>query len=127
MTFEAGTNTTGVDSAVNSFGTDGTQVGVTPSSGLNGTNTHSEASGIGSAEPLEQYIGTWTAGDSINAGSAGGAELDFIDAPAVIGIDNLDITVTANTSSPTPVPEPTAIALFGTLVVLLTRKLRKTS
>ncbi len=125
MTFEAGTNTTGVDSLVTSFGTDGTQTGVTPSTtGSDGSSVHSPNSGSHSDETSSQYIGTWTAGDSIDAGSAGVAELDFIDWPAAIGLDNLSVTVTTDAS---PVPEPAGIALFGTLVVLLTGKLRKTS
>jgi hypothetical protein len=123
MTFEAGTNTTGVDSKVTSFGTGGTQDGVAP--GAPGY-THSPNSGKTNTEASPQYLGTWTAGDSINAGSAGHVELDFIDWPAAIGVDNLDITITTTTTTTTtPVPEPAGIALFGTLVVLLTKKLRR--
>ena len=117
MTFEAGNNTNGVDAAVSSFGTGGTQTGVTPGSG-DGNETHSTLSGTGGTEASAQYIGTWapTAGITLT----GNSELDFIDWPATIGID--DLSITYNTSS---VPEPASIALLGTLVVLLTKKLRR--
>ncbi len=112
--FEAGTNSTGSDPAVNSFATNGTQYGVAPSAaGSDGISTK----GPNGTISAPQYIGTWT-GTLTNVN-----ELDFIDWPATIGIDNL--TVSYTTYPPTNVPEPASIALLGTLVVLLTKKLRR--
>jgi hypothetical protein len=116
FTFEAGASTNGVDTPVASFGTGGTQLGVTPSSsnaGGDGTSTKSSSG----TDTNQQYIGTWTAGIT----RTGNAELDFIDWPATIGIDNLNVSW----STSSPVPEPASIVLLGTLVVLLTKKLRK--
>jgi hypothetical protein len=110
LKFEAGTGTTGSDAVVSSFGTSGVQDGLTPSaSGSDGTST----TGPNGTITAPQYIGTWS------GSLTGDTELDFVDWPATIGIDNLNISYT------TPVPEPASIALFGTLVFLLTRKLRK--
>ena len=104
MIFEAGTGNNGVgDAAVSSFGTNGTQWGVTPSTtGSDGTST------IGPNGPIvaPQYIGTWS-------GSLSGVnELDFVDWPATIGVDNL--TISWNTTS--PVPETSSILLLGTIL-----------
>jgi hypothetical protein len=107
LAFEAGNNINGTDSVV------ATYYGVTPGT-TNGNATHSPNSGGSSTELAPQLIGTWT-------GSLSGvSELDFVDWPATIGIDNL------NVSFSTPVPEPASIVLLGTLVVLLTKKLRRT-
>jgi hypothetical protein len=108
LEFDAGTGTTGSDANV------ATYYGVTPGT-TNGNATHSPKSGSGSAELAPQLIGTWS------GALTGDTELDFVDWPATIGIDNLGISF----STTTPVPEPASIALFGTLVFLLTRKLRK--
>lgn len=105
LEFEAGNNTNGTDSVVNTF------YGVTPGAG--GSATHSPNSGSSHAELSPQLIGTWT------GPIAGVSELDFVDWPATIGIDNLTITFDA------PVPEPASIALLGTVAVLLWKKLRR--
>lgn len=119
LTFEAGTGTKGTDPLVTSFGTNGVRYGVTPGT-TNGTSTHSPNSGSKNAELAPQYIGTWS-GSLNNA-----TELDFIDWPATIGIDNL--TISWNT--PSPIPEPASVLLLGTvlaggLVLRLKRKARK--
>lgn len=114
--FEAGPNSNGVDPAVSSFGTGGTQLGVTPS--VAGTTyTHSPNSGAG-LETNAQLLGTWS-GSLTNA-----TELDFIDWPATIGMDNM--TLSWNTPPPS-VPEPVSIVLLGTVAagLLLKKKLRK--
>jgi len=113
LEFAAGSSTTGT------VGTGGdaiqqTYYGVTPGT-TNGTATHSPSSGNSSAELAPQLIGTWS------GALTGATELDFVDWPATIGIDNLSVSYTTTSS----VPEPAGIALFGTLVVLLTRKLRR--
>lgn len=113
LTFEAGNNNNGADAAVASFGTGGTQVGVIP--GTTDGNATMSPKGSVNSTAYDQYIGTWTAGIS------GVSELDFVDWPATIGIDNLNVSWT--TSS--PVPEPASIVLFGTLVVFLAKKLRR--
>jgi len=116
LTFEAGNNTNGTDATVVAL------TGVTPSAtGTDGSSTHSPLSGSGSVEASSQAIGTWS-------GSTGtDKEFDFVDWPATIGVDNLTVSsgtlVYTNTGS--PVPEPASIALLGTLVFLLTKKLRK--
>ena len=114
MQFEAGTNSNGSDPLVTSFGTNGTQTALTPgsSSPSDGSSTRSQND---ATETNAQYIGTWSG--SLSSDN----ELDFIDWPATIGVDNLSISYTPNS----PVPEPASIALFGTLVVLLAKKLRK--
>lgn len=99
---------------VTSFGTNGIQYGVTPSSsGSDGSSTK----GPNGTIVAPQYIGTWS-------GSLSGVnELDFIDWPATIGVDNL--TVSWNT----PVPDPSSVLLLGTVVagIALRKKLRKTA
>jgi len=112
LTFEAGNNSNGSDATVVAL------TGVTPSaSGSDGSSIYSPDNPQSKhvAESSSQAIGVW-------AGSTGtDKEFDFVDWPATIGIDNL--TISYNTT--TPVPEPAGIALFGTLVFLLTKKLRK--
>jgi hypothetical protein len=100
LTFEAGKNTNGQDTQV--FNTNG----MTPGSG-DGSSTHSPNSGTGSAESYVQYIGNWSGSFSSST------ELDFVDWPATIGIDDLSITYTPNAST----PEPTSVLLLGTLAL----------
>jgi hypothetical protein len=114
--FEAGTNSTGTDPLVNSFGTNGVQLGVTPGT-TNGNTNNSPDSG---SETAPQYIGSWS-------GSLSGVnELDFVDWPATIGVDNLSVSWNTSTS---PVPEPYSLLLFGTVVAAigLRKKIRKTA
>ena len=106
LDFEAGNNTNGTDSTV------ATYYGVTPGT-TNGNAIHSPYSGTSNAELAPQLIGTWT------GSLTGDTELDFVDWPATIGIDNLQITY--NTST----PEPASVALVGALVVLLAKKLHR--
>ena len=107
--FKAGTSST--QSPVTSFGTNGFQYGVTPSAtGSDGSST----TGPNGTIVAPQYIGTWSTTTALN----GDRQLDFIDWPATIGIDNLTISYT-NT------PEPASIALLGALVALLAKKLRR--
>jgi hypothetical protein len=120
FTFEAGTNNNGIDPTVNSFGTNGVQYGVAPSAtGSDGSSTHSPNSGTTANELAPQYLGAWS-------GSLSGVnELDFVDWPSTIGVDNLSISW--NTTS--PVPEPSAILLFGTILAgfATRKKFRKTA
>ena len=113
--FQAGTNTNGADPAVSSFGTNGTQYGYTPGSTNGSTLTHSPNSGKFTAEAAPQYIGTWS-GSLSNV-----TELDFIDWPATIGLDNLQVSW----NTPSPVPEPASLLLFGTAVFGLAMKLKR--
>ena len=120
LEFAAGTNTSGTVGTVGSDDTiQNTFYGVTPGT-TNGTATHSPNSGSG-AELAPQLIGTWS------GSLTGDTELDFVDWPATIGIDNLVISGTniVHSNMSSPVPEPTTIALLGTLVFFLTKKLRK--
>lgn len=119
MTFEAGNNTNGVDTKVSTFGTNGVQSGVTPGT----TDGNAVKSPNSSDTTADQYIGVWNSGITLT----GNSELDFIDWPATIGVDNLSISYgpTPPGNSPSPVPEPATVALFGTVVVLLTKKLRR--
>jgi hypothetical protein len=98
LEFEAGNNMNGSDSLVTTFW------GATP--GTTGSATHSPNSGSSSSEKAPQAIGAWT-GDL-----TGVSELDFVDWPATIGIDNLNVSFT----TPSPVPEPTGMILLGTAV-----------
>jgi hypothetical protein len=99
FTFEAGNNQNGVDPVIFH------QLGLTPSSSGNGdgTDSHSPNSGTGSPETNVQYIGNWS------GTLAPSTELDFVDWPATIAIDNLKITWG---------PEPGSIILLGTVVIL---------
>jgi hypothetical protein len=97
------TTGSGAGTAVAAFGTGGIQYGVAPGSG-DGNETHSTSSGWNSTETAPQYIGV---SGTLALGNV--TELNFVDWPATIGIDNLVIT----TSTP-PVPEPSSVLLFGT-------------
>jgi len=114
FTFEAGNNTTGTDTSIFS------QSALTPTSisPTDGSSTHSPNSGTGSAETNPQYIGSWS-------GTFGSStDLDFVDWPVTIGVDNL--TITYNTP---PVPEPGGVVLLGTValgaLLIARRKTRK--
>jgi hypothetical protein len=110
-------------SPVTSFGNNGVQYGVTPSSsGADGSSVLSpNNTSTSNSELSPQWIGTW-AGNLSNAN-----ELDFIDWPATIGVDNLMISWTTTTQQ-SPVPEPFSVVLLGTIVggIALRKKIRKT-
>lgn len=108
MTFEAGNNTNGVDGVVSSFGANGVQSGVEP--GTSNGNSISSPNGKVHSTTYDQYIGTWTAGATFN----GNTELDFLDWPATIGVDNVSITWT---TPPSTVPEPASFLLLGTALL----------
>jgi len=87
------------------------------SSGSDGTSTHSPDSGTCSewwcTEQSAQYIGHWS-GTLTNV-----TQLDFIDWPAAIGVDNIDI------ASPTPEPRDGVFLLAALVLVgLAGKKLR---
>lgn len=117
LKLEAGTNSSGTDPVVTSFGTNGIQYGVTP-----GTTNGNATVGPNGTISAPQYIGTWTTASALN----GTNELDFIDWPATIGVDNLVLTGTTTTSA---VPDPSSVLLFGTVVagIALRKKFRKTA
>ncbi len=78
-----------------------TQLGVTPNT-TDGNATHSpKHPGPSGTETNKQYMGTWSSGAPLNNVT----ELDFIDWPATIGVDNLKIA---------SAPEPGTLLLFGT-------------
>ena len=93
-------------------------IGVTPGASggtIDGTAVHSpnhQGTGLTNLETNKQYIGTWS-GNVVNA-----TELDFIDWPATIAIDNLSIS---------RVPEPGTFLLLGTALglCLLRNKIQK--
>ena len=122
MKFEAGTNTNGSDPLVSSFGNNGTQYGYTPSTtGSDGSSILSPTNPNSTNPELSpQYIGTWS-GSFSNV-----SELDFIDWPATIGVDNLSISWSTTTQQ-SPVPEPFSVVLLGTIVggFALRKKFRK--
>lgn len=98
----------GSTSPVLAFGTNGVMSGVVPGNAPYSTSVSPNHPFGG--EPNAQLIGHWS-GALNNA-----TELDFIDWPATIGIDNL--VITTNTSGHDSVtPEPGAIFLLGTLLV----------
>lgn len=86
--------------------TDGNAVDSPSGSAITGNNP----------ETAPQYIGTWS-------GSVSSAtQLDFIDWPATIGVDNLNITFTPNGTD--PVPEPVSVLLLGTVLAGLAMRKR---
>jgi hypothetical protein len=102
----------GSDTAVTAFGSGGTVFGVVPGSG-DGNETNSPAM---HNETAPQYIGV-----SGPLTFAGDTDINFIDWPATIGVDNIKLTF-----DPTnPVPEPGSIFLLGTAMSALALALRK--
>ncbi len=96
---------------VSSFGTNGVQYGVTP-----GTTPIGSTKSPNGTQTNAQYIGTWSG--SLSSAS----ELDFIDWPATIGVDNLSITW----NTPAPVPEPASVLLLaGVAAFALRKKMRR--
>lgn len=95
-----------------------TMLGVTPGSSPLNTDVSDKSNN----ERNKQLIGHWS-GSITNA-----TELDFIDWPATIGIDNLVITTGDNSTTPPQLtPEPGSFVLLGTLVsgvFVLARKRR---
>ncbi len=93
--------------------------GVTPGNG-DGNETNSPDN---SPEYAPQYIGMWN-GQAISA-----TQLNFIDWPATVAIDNLSITYTTTTTThDSSTPEPGTWLLFGTMllaVVIVKAKSRK--
>ena len=88
-----------------------TRLGVTPGT-TDGTATHSPKSGSSQSEQNQQFIGTWSGSlDDVT-------ELQFIDWPATVALDNLTI------NGATPVPEPGSLVLFGTGLVAVSRTIR---
>jgi hypothetical protein len=77
------------------FGTNGVQYAVAP----NTTNGNAVRSPGSSNELAPQYISTFSGAVNTN-------QLDFIDWPATIGVDDLVITTTTT-------PEPSSLILFG--------------
>jgi hypothetical protein len=89
-----------------------TNDGVVPGTAPIGSTVSPNSLLTHSTETSPQLIGNWQAGNFSNV-----TELDFIDWPATIGIDNLKVS---------SVPEPAAVLLLGTLlagVFFLKRKL----
>lgn len=80
-----------------------TQYGVTPGT-TDGNATHSpNHQGPNQTETNKQYIGTWSSQTPLNNIT----ELDFIDWPATIGVDNLKFAST---------PEPGPLLLLGSVL-----------
>jgi hypothetical protein len=120
--FTAGTGIIGSGTAVDAFGSlgNGFVYGVAPSStnagaekaGNNGSSTRSPGN---NPELAPQWIGV---SGALALSSV--TDLNFIDWPATIGIDNLEITYT-----PSRVPEPSSILLFSTVAGALLFRIRR--
>lgn len=106
----AGTGPIGSGSAVTSFGTNGFQYGVVPGTS-NGTLKTSPDS---TDELAPQYIGV-----SGNLAVSNVTDLNFVDWPATIGVDNLQITYDGDA------PEPSSLLLAGIGVGLIGISLRR--
>jgi len=114
--FEAGSSSS--VSPVTSFGTNGVQYGVTPSA--TGSDGSSTAAPNGANNQNPQYIGAWSGSLSNDS------QLDFVDWPATIGVDNITVSWTT-TGGTSPVPDPSSVLLFGTVVagIALRKKIWK--
>jgi hypothetical protein len=102
LEFTAGTGAIGSGTAVTAFGNNGFQYGNQPS-GTTGTDI-----GVSGALAL-----------------SGVTDLNFIDWPATIGIDNLQISYTTTTNGNGTVPEPSSILLFATVAGALLFRIRR--
>jgi len=113
FTFQTGTGTIFTRNAVAPGTTNGAAVDSLKGSAVTGQDP----------ETAPQYIGAW--GGSLSSTN----QLDFIDWPATIGIDNLSINFTPS-DPPSTVPEPVSVFLLGSVVAGLavrTKFLRKTA
>ena len=91
------------------FLADGTLMFTTDAAVPSGTLTHSTNSGKGANELAPQYLGTFT-----YTFAAGVRDLQFVDWPARIGIDDLAVTTCCQLLPPQrDVPEPGSLALIG--------------
>lgn len=126
--FTAGTGAIGSGTAVDAFGSLGTGFvyGVAPAStsvgsekaGSNGSSTKSPDE---NPELAPQWIGVSGALALSNV-----TDLNFVDWPATIGIDNLEITYTTTGSGGSgTVPEPSSILLFATVAGALVFRIRR--
>jgi hypothetical protein len=123
LEFTAGTGAIGSGTAVTAFGNNGFQYGNQPSGttgtdiGGNGTSTRSPDN---NPELAPQWIGVSGA-----LALSGVTDLNFIDWPATIGIDNLQISYTTTTNGNGTVPEPSSILLFATVAGALLFRIRR--
>ena len=108
LELEAGTSTV---SPVSSFGTNGFVYAAAPSKKSDGTATSSpNGNSVNGQNPetAPQYIGTWS-------GSVTGfTQLDFVEWPAAIGVDNLSISWAPISS----VPDPASVLTLATVLVV---------
>lgn len=113
LTFDAGL---GSASAVTGFGVNGTWWGATPGAAGLGTEGH-DGSSTRSVNDTTELAPQWIGNYSTSLSSFN--ELNFVDWPAAIGIDNLSLTVH------TPVPETSSVLLLGTLSLMLIPLVRR--
>jgi hypothetical protein len=100
-----------------------TQLAVVPSAsdaGGDGTAVHSPNSGASSNETNAQWIGTYSTTVS------GVTQLQFLDWPATIGVDDLSFSNSTN-SNLSANPEPASLVLLGTGLLGLGARLRKSA